>query len=71
MIYKDDSFDYWKSKFPNTSRAILVISFLFSFKFIRMYYSRFLGLDNFCCGYMNSDSFLRPINLVSAANFIF
>lgn len=71
MIYKDSSFQYWKSVYPKTSKVILIISFGTSFKFIRMYYSRFLGLDCFCCGYINSDSFLKPVNIVSAVNFIF
>lgn len=47
-ILKDESFLYWKSVFPHTYRAIMVISILFSFKFVRMYYSRFFGFDNFC-----------------------
>jgi uncharacterized membrane protein YhaH (DUF805 family) len=69
-ILKDESFLYWKSVFPHSYRAILIISVLFSFKFSRMYYSRFLGLDNFCCGFTTPNNFLLPINIASAVNVI-
>lgn len=48
MILQDDAFLYWKSRFTKSYRGILIISTVFSFKFVRMFYSRFLGLDHFC-----------------------
>jgi hypothetical protein len=67
---KDEAFQYWKSVFPHTYRAIIVISFLFSFKFVRMFYSRFFGLDYFCCGFTYHGTFLYPINVTSLVNII-
>lgn len=46
-ILKDEAFLYWKSVFPHSYRAIMIISFVFSFKFVRMFYSRFFGFDHF------------------------
>jgi len=46
-ILDDEEFLNWKSIFPHTYRSIMTISMLFSFKFFRMYYSRFFGFDNF------------------------
>ena len=69
-ILRDEAFLYWKEVYPHTYRSILIISGLFSFKFVRMFYSRFFGFDNFCCGYTRNGTFLNPIYLTSIVNTI-
>jgi len=69
-ILQDEAFQYWKSVFPHSYRAIMAVSIMFSFKFTRMFYSRYFGFDNFCCGFTNYNTFLHPINVTSVVNFV-
>ena len=70
IILKDDNFLYWKSRYTRSYRGILIISWLFSFKFVRMFYSRFFGLDHFCWGFTNPNTFHHPINITSIVNAV-
>ena len=70
IILQDENFLYWKSRYVRSYRGILIISWLFSFKFVRMFYSRFFGLDHFWWGFTNPNTFHHPINITSIVNAI-
>ena len=47
QILSDPSLKYWSINYKNTQIIITVVSGLINFKFYRMIYGRFFGLDNF------------------------
>ncbi|CAI2372672.1 unnamed protein product [Moneuplotes crassus] len=69
-LKRDDSFNYWKRSYPCTYFITILVSLVLSFKFLRMFYSKFFGFEHFSCSISDKRSLLYPITIISGINFI-
>lgn len=57
IAQKDIEYMQWRSKYRITSRVILLLSAIFSFKIIRFHYSYFFGFDCFKASFLFPGTF--------------
>jgi hypothetical protein len=56
-VIPDKDFTEWRTFHGKTSKAIMIVATLFSFKVYRLYYSHLYGYDNFKASFSNSEVF--------------
>jgi hypothetical protein len=70
-VIPDKDFTEWRTFHGKTSKAIMIVATLFSFKVYRLYYSHLYGHDNFKASFSNSDVFQRQWVLFTILNLVF
>lgn len=71
MGKRDSGFKHWSSQFKISKIFIQIIATIFSFKFAKMYYSRFFGFSHFNAQFDNIDKFHTPQDCMTFFNIIF
>lgn len=65
---KDKGFIDWRRSHKHSKRCIQCVSLSFSFKFSKMFYSKFLGWDNFNARFDSPGGFQYPLFSLSLCN---
>jgi hypothetical protein len=71
IVKKDIEFMMWRSKYPKTSNILLILSFIFSFKILRLHYCYLYGYDCFKAKFQFPGVFQRLIIVFTVVHFIF
>ena len=66
----DEDYQFWRNHNPKTSKFILLISALVSFKIIRLKYSYLYGFDNFKARFTKPDEFRKLLIRFTFAHVI-
>jgi len=68
---KDIEYMQWRTKYRITSRVILILAGLFSFKIIRLHYSLLFGYDCFKASFQFPGTFQRQIIIFTYLHILF
>ncbi len=68
---KDAASQNWREFYKKTKCFIQFFGIVFSFKFKRLFYSRFFGLDNFSANFSNLRRFLNFFAIITIFNILF
>lgn len=68
---KDIEYMHWRSIYPKTSRILIILSGLLSFKILRMHYTLFFGQGCFKAGFQYPGVFQRQIIIFTMVHMIF
>jgi len=69
QVFPDHTFKYWASSYWKTTVFIMCCT-LFNFKSSRLFYGRFLGLNNLDAPFNEPDFFYRPFSFFSLLNVV-
>ena len=62
ISWRDQSFKYWSSSYCKMKWFIEIIGIVFTFKFMKMYYSSFFGLEHFYASWNNVKKIVNFMN---------
>lgn len=66
----DDEYKFWKGLHPLTTKFIMTMSRLFSFKMIRLNFSYLYGFDNFKARFASPDVYLRDLRIFTFTHIV-